>query len=198
MIELTPSLLVAKGGHRHCYSHPEDLTKCVKVLISDEVKEHLLEQKYYNYLIKRNISWEMLPRYYGTVETNLGEGAIFDLIYDFDGQVSKTFEYYLRAEDQASFQSYSFAKAYYGLREYLHQEVVISRRINSCNIVFKRTSEHEGIMVMIDNIGNTDFLPFSNWFKSLGRSKAQRRWDKFDESLKRVFPDSLLIRSIFE
>lgn len=198
MIELIPSLLVAKGGHRHCYTHPDDPSKCVKVLVSDDQKEHVLEQKYYQHLIKRNISWEMLPRFYGTVETNLGDGAVFDLIRDFDGQVSKTFEYYIKSDEQEKYLSYAFSKAHFGLRDYLNQEVVISRRINSCNIVFKRTNEVDGVMVMIDNIGNTDFLPFSKLFKRLGRSKAQRRWDRFDESLTRVYPDNKLICSIFD
>ncbi len=198
MIELTPTLLVAKGGHRHCYVHPENTEKCVKVLVSGDEKEHLLEQKYYKHLMKRGISWSMLPQFYGTVDTNLGEGAVFDLIRDFDGQVSKTLEFYIKAEDPSLYSEYSFKGAFYGLRDYLSKEIVISRKINSCNIVFKRTDSHRGVMVMIDNIGNTDFLPFSKIFASAGRSKVLRRWSRFEESLQRVFPENALVRLLFE
>ena len=36
-----------------------------------------------------------MPKFYGNEDTNMGSGAVFDLIRDEDGQVSKTLEFYL-------------------------------------------------------------------------------------------------------
>jgi len=196
MLKLIDSLLVAKGGHRHCYEHPDDSTRCVKVLISDERKEHDLEQKYYLVLARRGISWDLLPKYYGQVDTNLGVGAVYDLIKDFDGNVSKTLEYYLKVPDPQELLEFNFRQAFYELRDYLHEQVVISRRINSCNIVYQRVSDKVGRMVVIDNIGNTEFFPISNIIKSVGRKKVARRWQRFEESLLRAYPGNVLVDSI--
>ena len=70
MLTLKSSSLIGKGLRRECYFHPEDETKCIKVIVAGDHKETLREQSYYRLLEKRHISWEMLARFYGNVETN--------------------------------------------------------------------------------------------------------------------------------
>ena len=90
MLKLEPSALFGRGLRRECYFHPEDETKCIKIVVDGDHKETVREQSYYRLLEKRNISWRMLARFYGNVETNRGEGAVFELIRDYNGEVSKT------------------------------------------------------------------------------------------------------------
>ena len=97
MIELQENQLVGKGLHREVYVHPDDSSLCVKVVVLRGEEETRREQAYYKLLQRRNIVWDMLPQFYGVVETNKGEGAVFELIRDVDGSVSKTLEYYLQS-----------------------------------------------------------------------------------------------------
>ncbi len=43
-------------------------------------------------------NWKHLPKFYGEVNTNKGLGFILELIKDYDGNVSKSFAYYLKRE----------------------------------------------------------------------------------------------------
>ncbi len=95
MLELDESAPVAIGEHRKIFEHPEDRNLCIKVIWLGGLEETQREEKHYRLLEKRNISWKLLPRFYGFVETNLGQGAIFDLIRDYDGGLSRSLGYYL-------------------------------------------------------------------------------------------------------
>ena len=44
------------------------------------------------------INFKHLPKYFGEVKTDKGAGFVVELIRDFDGEVSKTFEYYLKKD----------------------------------------------------------------------------------------------------
>lgn len=87
-------LVIGVGAHRACYIHPEDHQKCIKVIYSQndpiaskEIKRELAYYKHLNSYLK---DWRGLTRYYGTVETNLGTGYVYDRIVDFDGKISQT------------------------------------------------------------------------------------------------------------
>ena len=99
MLKLESSALLGRGLRRECYFHPEDENKCIKVVVAGDHKETVREQSYYRLLERRNIAWRMLARFYGNVETNLGEGAVFELIRDYNGEVSKTLVHYFSAHN---------------------------------------------------------------------------------------------------
>ena len=86
MLLLENSKLVGRGLHRECYEHPESADLCVKVVVACNSDENRREASYYTRLSRRGISWDMLARFHGLVETDLGEGAVFQLVRDHDGR----------------------------------------------------------------------------------------------------------------
>lgn len=94
-VMLKPSDAFDAGLHRKCYRHPLDPHKCIKIVIHGNQQETRRELAYYQLLSKRQISWGHLAKYYGQVQTNLGDGSVFELIVDDDSSVSKTMRYYL-------------------------------------------------------------------------------------------------------
>ncbi|KKN06221.1 hypothetical protein LCGC14_1079420, partial [marine sediment metagenome] len=70
MLELTSESLVGKGLHREVHVHPNDSSKCVKVVVLRGEEETRREQAYYHFLQRKNIEWVSLPRFYGNEETN--------------------------------------------------------------------------------------------------------------------------------
>jgi hypothetical protein len=183
MLTLESSALIGRGVRRECYFHPEDENKCIKVVVAGDQKETVREQSFYRLLEKRNIAWRMLARFYGNVETNLGEGAVFELIRDYDGAVSKTLEHYFSANNETDHDYQNLYLALDLLKRYLLKWRIVTMSITPQNIVYKKTRESEGSLVVIDNIGNSDFIPICSYVDWMATRKIHRKWQRFEELL---------------
>lgn len=181
MIKLEKSRFVGKGYHRECYRHPEDSNLCIKVVVHGNSAEIRRENKYYKHLKKRGISWDFIPRYHGKVETNLGTGYVFDLIKDDNGEVSKTLDYYLSSTLEFKAQVSSLSKALYDLRKYLLNQRIITMTIDPRNIACQKVGSGLFRLYVVDNIGNSDFIPICNYSKWFAKKKILRKWDRLEK-----------------
>jgi hypothetical protein len=182
MIKLNESKKIGQGTNRACYIHPEDDSKCIKVTISNDHSESEKEKKYYKILQNKNISWKMLAKYYGTVNTDLGEGLVFDLVKDYDGQVSKTLQEYMISEEIITTIKNPIVLLH-KLKAYQLEENIIIKDLNAKNILYRKLSENDGELIVIDGVSNNDFLPFSSYIDFFTRRKILRRWKIFEDSL---------------
>ena len=183
MIELDKSALIGKGLHRECFVHPDNAARCIKIVVSGTIDENRREASYYGMLARRGISWEMLTRFHGLVDTNLGEGAIFDLVRDHDSRVSHTLEHYLESEALTAAHGPVLSQALRDLKNYLLQNRVVTMTIKPKNILFQRATANTGKLVIIDNVGNSDFIPLANYSAALARRKILRKWYRFQQSM---------------
>ncbi|PHS30249.1 MAG: hypothetical protein COA95_09170 [Methylophaga sp.] len=183
MITLSPPTMIGKGLHRECFLHPEDKTKCIKVVVNGNQQETDREQHYYNFLEKRKISWEMLPRFHGNIETNMGPGAVFDLIRDHDGKVSNSLENYLADKDYVTQNKKHILLALAHLKLYLLENNIISMPIKPKNILYQTKQDGTGTLHIVDNIGNADFIPIASYSYYFGNKKIIRRWNRFFTAL---------------
>jgi hypothetical protein len=183
MLKLESSALIGRGLRRECYFHPEDENKCIKIVVAGDHKETLREQSYYRLLAKRNIAWERLARFYGNVETNLGEGAVFELIRDYNREVSKTLVHYFSTDKKIGRNDRYLCHALRELKRYLLKWNIVTISLKPQNIVFKKTNESGGFLVIIDNIGNSDFIPICNYVNWMAKRKIHRKWQRFEELL---------------
>lgn len=187
MINIAPTAFIGEGSHRICYQHPEDLNLCIKIGEINS-KESLRERECYQVLKKRTISWDALSHFHGLVETNLGKGAVFELVRDYDGAISQSLEYYLEkypaltdiTSEQKDVMYEEISRAIGQLKIDLLNNTILTRSLLGENVLFKKTSENSGRLVIIDNIGNTDYFPFCNYSKYLSRRKISRKWEKFE------------------
>jgi serine/threonine protein kinase len=187
LIELDPHALVGKGLHRECFVHPGDPGRCIKIVVSGSGNENRREQDYYAELASRGVSWEMLPKFYGLVETNLGEGAVFDLIRDYDGRISLTLSHYLSSPQLTSLHGSALREALQALKSYLLEHRIITMTLKPKNILFQMDSADTGKLVIVDNIGNSDFIPLVKYSQRLARWKIRRKWRRFEKSLRADF-----------
>jgi len=170
---------VGKGNERVCYVHPDDKNKAIKVSYEQNQgrsKQTDLETKTYNQLLKKEkMSWKHLPKYYGKVQTNMGEGFVVELVRDFDGEVSKSFAYYL---NQNGVEKYAQELADY--KEYfLEYGVIFNFGMMPKNILLRRSSETSSELVLIDGLGDVSHFTILNGFKWFSSRRISRRWDKF-------------------
>jgi len=196
MLKLDKSDFVGKGLHRECYRHPDNIALCVKVVVTGNDDETRRERKYYRHLEKRNISWEMIPRYYGDIETNLGLGSVFDLIIDGTGVVAKTLEYYLTSPETTRAHSAGLAHALAALKEYLLAHRIITMTLKPKNIVYTQEDATEPRLVIIDNIGNSDFIPVCNYSNFFARKKIFRKWKQFEASMLDTYPHNTALQQL--
>jgi len=170
---------VGKGSERVCYIHPDDKNKAIKVSYEQNQgrsKQTDLEIKTYNELLKKEkMSWKHLPRYYGKVQTNMGDGFVVELIRDFDNEVSKSFAYYL---NKNGVEIYANELADY--KEYfLKYGVIFNFGMMPKNILLRKTSEITAELVLIDGLGDVSHFTILNGFKWFSSRRINRRWDKF-------------------
>ena len=190
MIELKPEAMIGKGLHRECYVHPEDPSRCIKVVVLRGEEETRREQAYYKFLQKRQITWEMLPQFYGVEATSMGSGAIFDLVRDADGEVGKTFEHYFESSELTEQNLEGLLASLQALKAYLFRQNIITMSIKPKNIIYQRQDDQNGIAVVIDNIGNSDAIPISSYCRYFGKIKMTRKWNKFIGLLKKDYPNN--------
>lgn len=177
----TDDSLIGKGGHRLCFAHPYDKERCVKIVHSQATggsKELERELKYYRYLSTYLRDWRGIPRYYGTISTNLGTGYVYDRIVDYDGQTSLTMvEYFTHPLTKSS--KIELVCLVNHLFQYLFDNRIITMTLKPYNILCHRISEKEMFPVICDNLGEASFIPIasrSRWFCHLKQRRIFRRF----------------------
>ena len=183
MISIEKSGLIGTGHHRECYRHPENKNLCIKIIVSGNSKESRREKKYYRRLQKRGVSWDMIPRYYGEIETNMGSGSVFDLVFDHDGAISKNLKHYLSSNQLTEANYSQLSNALDSLKDYLLQQQIITMTMNPNNILCKKLASGSLRLYVIDNIGNPVFIPICNVSSYFAKKKILRKWKRFEDRL---------------
>lgn len=176
-LDLTDDLLMASGDNRRCYYHPDDESKCIKVLHSHVAeKVNLREKAYYEVLQKRGISWDRLARYFGAESTNYGQGLVFELIRDHDGAISRTLDYYLKLDDKNL--NEQIIGQIEELKRYFWKHAIVFRDLITLNVLVRKNTDNDYHLIVIDGIGHNDALPICNFSYSYARKKIKRIWNR--------------------
>lgn len=179
MIKLTEDLFIAKGTERACYRHPTDSSRCIKVSHSGINKQQQQEIAYLNFLLKKNkFPCDFLPNFFGSIETNQGEGLVFERIYNEDGSAIESLRIFIKNHGYSE----QLTKALAQLKFSLLKHNIIVRDLNINNVLVKKIGT-DLKLIMIDGIGNSDFIPLANYIDWYAQKKIQRRWARFENKL---------------
>ena len=194
----------AIGGTRRCFVHPDYANRCIKVLRSDRTPEarraiasgwrrykrlrdfddQWKERTVYEYLLREGTqSWSHVPEYFGCVQTDLGLGIVTALFRDHDGGFSKNLEELIPGGI-----SDCLAAAIIEFKEWLRATLFLSRDLLPHNIIAVAESDERYRLVIVDGIGNSEFIPISTWFKGFARMKIERKLLKFDYRTRTLLP----------
>jgi hypothetical protein len=186
MVDLSRADFIGKGSSRVCFVHPEDHNKCIKIAYSGNLRVVSEEMKYYRRYLRRGVSWDMLARTYGFVDTSLGRGVVFSLAHDFDGEISKSLDFYLRGEN-GHFSKDDLGLALMEFKAYLFNQRILVRELKPDNLVYQRLSSGRGRIILVDGIGNNELLPVANYLTIFARRTLSRKWRKFEQCLREMF-----------
>jgi len=177
VIELSTLTPLGTGLERACYAHPEDETRCIKVSIAPPSQgrreQSPQDARYLSHLARRGVPFQHFMRYHGKVETNMGTGYVFDRCVNVDGSMPKSLRQ-LMHEDASGWPRNLVAE----LREAMLRHGVVPCDLMTDNILFPMT-EHGHIAVLVDGVGNRDFIPLATYSRAYARMKIRRKWEKF-------------------
>lgn len=187
----------AVGGTRLCFVHPDDSNKCVKVLRPDRTPQarrklttgikklrtakhwddQLKELSAYRHLLAldKPALWHHIPEFFGSVETDLGLGIVTRIFRNFDGNFPRNLEQEVPNGIDGVLRA--------GIEEFkkwLRQELVVTRDILPHNIIVVRDSSELCRLMIVDGLGNSEWIPVSTWFRSFARRKIERKITKFE------------------
>ena len=192
------------GGTRYCFQHPDHANRCVKVLRPDRtgaarkllrrdfkrflparyLDDQLKEIKAYNELMPKasEALWRHVPRYHGTVDTDMGIGIVTQLMRNSDGSWPQNLEQLLPAgvspELEAGMEE--FARAVQELR-------ILSRNLLPHNIIAVREEQTYRVM-LVDGIGNSELIPLSTHLDFFAARKTARKVARFRERCAELLP----------
>ncbi len=195
MIELRDELIFARGGRRICFVHPDDSSRCVKILShnGDPVRrrkesvwykqlrpvsnfdDNLRELESFRVLEQHDKSvWNHFPHCYGIQPTSRGNGIVTDLIRNMDGGIPRTVQRYVETHGRTP----EIRQALETFFDVLRVQRVVTRDILDHNVVVQ--VREEGLrVVMIDGFGSSDAIPVTRWFPAVARLKVVRKIRRF-------------------
>ncbi|MBT5927247.1 MAG: hypothetical protein HOH33_11570 [Verrucomicrobia bacterium] len=207
MLDLKHLKPFAVGGTRRCYVHPDHSERCVKVLRPDRTPEarralakgwrrfrglngyddQWKELKTYRFLeAKKNPKiWEHVPRYFGTVETDQGLGIVTEIFRNHDGAYPGNLEQVL-----PNGLNQGISAAVEEFKTWLREVLFLSRDLLPHNIIAVEFAHGQYRLVIVDGIGNSEFIPVSDWIQFLARQKIERKIRKFDYRTSILLPKS--------
>ncbi len=181
---------VAEGTDRKCYRHPTLPDCCIKVLHPQRRQGRFWREiRYFASLQRRHVDFGHVAEYRGRVDTNMGPGAVFELVRDDDERVSRSLEHYLQMNDP-EFNRWIAAEIEV-LKQDLFEQWVVVHDLNPTNILVQRTGYDSYRLVVIDGIGHNHFIPLASYSRRFARKKLTRVWNRRFRQWYGAFPQVL-------
>lgn len=182
-IILSSEFFVGNGIERECYIHSLDITKVIKIERLNNRKtnrnQNSLDYKYFKFLEKQKIPLTHIPKCYGYVNTNLGNGLVFDRVYDYDGKNSISF---LKVIIENKLSKGTQVRLLEELRRYLFKYNILFVDVALHNVLCCEYEKNKYRLIIIDGLG-AKRIGIKFWLylrlKLFTRYKIIKSWKKF-------------------
>lgn len=194
ILKLTEELFYGKGTHKKCYRHPDDSKKCIKMAYSAYGQKDL--DRELAYLKVLNSRWggkSILPEYYGTVETTLGIGHVYEFIINHDGSSCKTLEDFLNDEEVLKENYNMLHQALLNLKAYLLENGIITMGLFPENILFQKNDKGIYVIRLVNDMGSAALIPLEYYIGFIARIRINKRWNRFIQYLKSAYSDKKIV-----
>ena len=182
---LSDKLFIAKGVHKAVYKHPSNTRYCIKVTFTFRDTDIERELLYRKALKIRNKKPSLLPEYFGSVETNLGPGHVFEYIVDYDNQPSlelkSVFEKNLDVREIFRVTPLEFVRNF---REMLLAQKIVVSDVDPSNFMVQRISADRFTFKVVDNIGSPVMVPLAYYFNFVAERRIAKYLNRFIDECK--------------
>jgi len=192
---INENLFIGSGGHQATYVHPIDATKCIKIPHSPDDGDVRKEMRYRQICAGKLARSRLVTEFFGTVETNLGLGYVFERVIDYDGKTSRDMKKFLPTTkpDAATLQQIWTVLLTFK-SDFLRENIaIVDTDIE--NFMVQETAPEVFRVRIVDNIGTPVLIPLVYWFDFAAAWKARRYWNRIVAWLAQSYP--LLVTSEF-
>lgn len=180
ILDLTHAKLIGQGTHKKCFVHPQDPSRCVKVAYNELGKRDLnREVKYLSGGYRRKHVSTILPRFYGTVQTSLGEGYVVDFLKNADDTPCLSLKTWLETAQENSQLDPLIDLAMQMLKRKIREEQVLSLAIYPENILFQKDNAGNYRPFLVNDLGNAARIPLAYWLSGIRLRSIDKRWKEF-------------------
>lgn len=183
IIKLNDSFLIGGGRHKHVYLHPHEKDKCIKIAHTLPDPDIDRELKYRKIHKAKTANSKMLPKYYGTITTNLGTGFVFELVRDYNHIISKTMYQFIDSEPFTEQHIKKVQSMLLTFKNIYFQEKILTYDMNPVNYLVQKTSPTEITIRCIDDIGSSVLIPLELYCNYFHDAKINRYWAKLINKL---------------
>ncbi len=189
ILEIRQELFIGAGGHQATYIHPVDKTKCVKIPHTPDDGDVRKEMRYRKMCARKLENSRLVTEFFGTVETNLGLGYVFERVLDFNGKTSKDLKDFLpqTAPDTQTLQRIWTILLNFK-SDFLRENIAIVDT-DITNFMVQEPAPGSYRVRIVDNIGTPVLIPLVYWFEFAAAWKAKRYWNKIVDWLAAHYPE---------
>lgn len=190
-VNITDDLFLGKGGHRACYRHPVDKTKCIKIILnSDGARTVNFELDFLRTLHKRGFYPKLIPRYYGMIETSKGTGYVYDLVQNEDGTPALTLDDFLKNPELLNSSREKLLKLMNSLHKDLYDNQVIVRSLEAWNVLFPRAADGTLSIRLVNDLGMPNRLKIPYHISYTAHKHVEKHWKKFKHDMRPYYKDN--------
>ena len=184
ILKINEKLFIGSGGHQATYIHPIDPKKCIKIPHDKNDGDVKKEMRYRKSCAKKLAKSKLVTEFFGTIETNLGLGYVFERVIDFNGQTSLDMKKFLPKATPEVIKSIFLGFKADFLRENI---AIVDTDIE--NFMVQRISPENYRVRIVDNIGTPVLIPLVYWFEFAAAWKAKRYWNRIVDWLAAHYPE---------
>ena len=195
VLTINEELFIGSGGHQATYIHPIDATKCIKIPHLPDDKDVRKEMRYRESCAKKLEKSRLVTEFFGTVETNLGLGYVFERVLDYDGKTSQNLKDFLpKTKPDAKTLQRIWTLLLNFKSDFLRENIaIVDTDIE--NFMVQEPAPDVYRVRIVDNIGTPVLIPLVYWFEFAAAWKAKRYWNKIvtwlAENYSEVIPPEL-------
>ena len=154
-VYIDKKLYLSCGKRRNVYIHPKDNNKIIKINKENYIWNNNMEN-FRSYMFMPYLKYT--PKNHGLINTNLGIGIVYQLVRDYDGNISKPAFYYLQKNkyEKQILEQYQKIKKYF----YNDYDLVIENCNKYKNCLVQIVSKNEIKIVIVDGYDSFLFNKF--------------------------------------
>ncbi len=190
MIDLGNAIPFAQGGNRKCFIHPQDSSKCIKVIDQESYSNRLKNLPWHKKIrgkmsfndnheeanaiskIIKNVdqsSWKHVANILDLLKPVWSEGLVTELIKN-EGEIAETLEDYLFKFGLTE----EIKESIHVFEKWLLDNLILTKNIIPHNLVIKNDG-NELVIKIIDGLGSKAFIPLPEYFNFFAKRYVKRR-----------------------
>ena len=128
----------------------------------------------------------LIPNYFGTIATNYGAGYLFEKIRDWDGSESESLSNYFAKNSNEKEIGLLITNMYH---IFLDKKALVSDVHPENILVQKKDSKFDVNLMLVDGIGNSDFIKICDYSDYFMKKKLIRKFTRLKERLGLTYDD---------